>query len=111
MSNQKTSELKVKKQGPGRPAKDRPRKEELQRLYVDESRSIREIAEILRCSKDMVYRSLGEYDFELRPRTRRSQLRTYEMDYLRNEVKRKGFKQAAVELGVGVTTLREYLRD
>ena len=96
----------------GKPAiGKRPEKAELKKLYIKESKSIREIAETLGCSKDMVYRSLGEYCIEVRPKTRRSQLRVYEMDYLRNEIKSKGYKQVAVELGVGVTTLRDYIRD
>ena len=89
----------------------RPEKAELKKLYVKESKSIREIAEILGCSKDMIYRSLREYDIEIRSKTRRSQLRVYEIDYLRNEINSKGYKQVAVELGIGVTTLRDYMRD
>ncbi len=89
----------------------RPEKAELKKLYIKESKSIREIAKILGCSKDMVYRSLGEYGIEVRSKARRSQLRVYEMAYLRNEIKGKGYKQVAVELGVGVTTLRDYIRD
>lgn len=101
--------LKAKK---GKPAiGKRPEKAELKKLYVKESKSIREIAEILGCSKDMVYRSLGEYGIEIRSKIRRSQLRVYEMDYLREEIKIKGYKQVAVELGIGVTTLRDYIRD
>ncbi len=101
--------LKAKK---GKPAiGKRPEKVELKKLYVKESKSIREIAETLGCSKDMVYRSLGKYGLEVRSKTRRSQLRVYEIDYLRDEIKNKGYKQVAVELGVGVTTLRDYIRD
>ena len=40
----------------GKPAiGKRPEKAELKKLYVTESKSIREIAEILGCSKDMVH--------------------------------------------------------
>ncbi len=96
----------------GKPAiGKRPEKAELKKLYVKESKSIREIAEILGCSKDMIYRSLREYDIEIRSKTRRSQLRGYEIDYLRNEINSKGYRQVAVELGIGVTTLRDYMRD
>ena len=96
----------------GKPAiGKRPEKAKLKKLYVKESMSIREIAENLGCSKDMIFRSLREYDIEIRSKTRRSQLRDYEMDYLRNEINSKGYKQVAVELGIGVTTLRDYIRD
>lgn len=101
--------LKAKK---GKPAiGKRPEKAELKKLYVKESKSIREIAETIGCSKDMVYRSLGEFGIEVRSKTRRSQLRVYEINYLRNEIKIKGYKQVATELGVGITTLRDYIRD
>ena len=95
----------------GRPSTGKkPSKIELKKLYVEESMSIREVAEQLECSKDMVYRSLKEYGIELRFKTRRSQLRVYELDYLRNEIDSKGYKQVAADLGVGVTTLRDYMK-
>lgn len=50
----KTAGIEAEKRKPGRPAGDRPKKSELQRLYVKEERSIREVAEILGCSKDKV---------------------------------------------------------
>ena len=88
----------------------KPSVSDLERLYIKESRSIREVAEILRCSKDMVYRSLKEYGIELRSKTRRSQLRVYKLDHLRSEIDSKGYKQVAVDLGVGITTLRDYMK-
>jgi len=95
----------------GKPSKgEKPSESELKRLYIKESRSIRVVAKALRCSKDMVYRSLKEYGIELRSKTRRSQLRVYELDYLRSEIDSKGYKQVAADLGVGVTTLRDYMK-
>jgi len=95
----------------GRPSKsNKPSKTKLKRLYVKESKSIREVAEILECSKDMVYRALKKYGIERRPKTRRSQLRVHSLTYLKDEIDKKGYKQAAIELGVGVTTLRDYMR-
>ncbi len=45
--------LKAKR---GKLAKGRnPTKVELEKFYIEESKSIREIAELLGCSKDMVY--------------------------------------------------------
>lgn len=94
----------------GKPASGKkPEKKELQRLYVKESRSVREVAEILGCSKDMVYRALQEHGIERRDRIRRSQLRAFKLDFLRNQIKNKGFKHVAAELGVGITTLRDYI--
>lgn len=46
----------------GRPRKaERPSKEDLLRLYVEEGRSVREISGILGHSKDMVFRCVKEY--------------------------------------------------
>lgn len=96
----------------GRPALGKkPEKEELKRIYIKESLSLREVAEVLGCSKDMVYRTLKEYGINRRSKTRRSQLRIYELDFLKSEVSKKGYKQVAAELGVGVTTLRDYMRS
>jgi predicted DNA-binding protein YlxM (UPF0122 family) len=104
----KAAGLEVKRGKP--PIGKKPSKIELKKLYIKESRSIREVAEILGCSKDMVYRSLKEYGIELRFKTRRSHLRVYELDYLRSEIDSKGYKQVAVDLEVGVTTLRDYMK-
>ena len=87
-----------------------PTKDQLIKLYVKENRSIRDVAEVLGCSKDMVYRSLKEYEIELRPKIRRSQLRAYELNYLRREIDSKGYKKVAAELEVGITTLRDYIK-
>jgi len=96
----------------GKPAKgNKPGKDELKRLYIKESKSIREVADVLGCSKDMVYRALEKFNIEIRPKTRRSQLRIYKLDYLRSEIDNKGYKQVAAELGVGITTLRDYMRN
>jgi len=100
--------LKAKR---GKPAKGRkPTKASLEKLYIKESKSIREVAEALGCSKDMVYRALREYGIERRARTRRSLLRTYKLDYLKRQIKSKGYKQVAADLGVGITTLRDYMK-
>ena len=96
----------------GKPALGKkPTKSELNRLYIKEYRSIREIADILCCSKDMVFRTLKDYGINRRSKTRKSQLRIYELNLLKKEVSNKGYMQVAAELGVGVTTLREYMRS
>jgi transposase len=109
MKYKETAGLEAKK---GKlPIGKKPSKAELKRLYLKESKTIREVAEILGCSKDMVYRSLKEYGIEMRFKTRRSQLRVHELAYLRSEIDDKGYKQVAAELGVGVTTLRDYIKS
>lgn len=100
--------LEVKR---GRPAiAKKPERKELHRLYVKESKSIREVAETLRCSKDMVYRCLKKYGIAIRPGYNRSRLRKYNLSILQNGVKVKGIRVYAKELGVHENTLRHYLK-
>ena len=94
----------------GKPAKGKkPRKVELNKLYVRESLSMREVAEALKCSKDMAYRSLKEYGIELRPGYNRSKLRKYRLSDLEKGVKEKGVRGFSKELSVYENTLRYYL--
>lgn len=95
----------------GKPAKGtKPGKAELRKLYIKESRSVRGIADILGCSKDMVYRTLQEYSIQRRKHVeKRSQLKEYNLSFLKKEIRLKGFNQVARELGVHNTTLRRYI--
>jgi len=89
----------------------KPSKSKLKKLYIRESKSIRDIAEILGCSKDMVYRALKEYDIQRRKHVeKRSQLKDYSLPFLKKEIRVKGFDQVASELGVHNTTLRRYVK-
>lgn len=99
------------KVGKGRPPiGKKPDKKELKRLYIKESKSIREVAEVLRCSKDMIYRTLKEYGIKLRPGFNRSRLRKYKLSDLEKGVREKGVRGYAKELGVHENTLRYYLK-
>lgn len=93
------------------PVGNRPEKKELIKLYIKEEKSIREIAKHLRCSKDMVYRSLEEHKIERRPGHNRSKLRIYDLAYLKREIKKQGYKEFAFELGVDVSTLRKHIKN
>ena len=85
-------------------------KTELKKLYVKEGRSIRDVAKMIRCSKDMVYRALKEYGVPLRKNIeKRSKLQEYNLTFLKKEIRLKGFNQVASELGVHNTTLRRYI--
>lgn len=96
----------------GRPPKGKtPDKQELRKLYIEKSLSIREIAEFLGCTKDMVSRSLKEYGIETRTNKRRSGLRYIKLSILEKEVKRKGIRGYARELGVDESTLRYHLKS
>lgn len=88
----------------------KPKKTDLKRLYINEKRSIRNIAALIGCSKDMVYRALNEYKIQIRDHTeKRSQLHDYDLPTLKKEIKIKGFNQVATELGVYNMTLRRYI--
>ncbi len=85
-------------------------KSELKRLYIKESKSIREIAEILGCSKDRVYRALKEYGIERRSHTWAPKLSRYDLEFIRNTVSQKGYRKGAKELGVDKSTLFRYMK-
>ena len=95
----------------GKPATGtKPGKTELRKLYMKESRSVRDIAVILECSKDMVYRALKEYGIQRRKHVeKRSRLKEYNLSFLKKEIRHKGFNQVACELGVHNTTLRRHI--
>lgn len=92
------------------PIGKKPEKKELRKLYIKESKSIREVAVALGCSKDMVYRSLKEYRIELRPGFNRSRLRKHKLSALERGVREKGVRGYSKELGVHENTLRYYLK-
>jgi len=99
--------IEVKK---GKPAiGEKPKIKDLHKLYINESMSIREIAEALKCSKDMVYRSLKEYNFKRRPDNKRSKLRKIEKSVLKDKIKEKGITQAAREFRVDIRTFKKYI--
>lgn len=101
--------IEVKK---GKPSiGEKPTKYEFKKLYIKESRSIREAAELLGCSKDMIYRAMKEYGIERRSGDKRSRLRYYKPSYLRKEVKEKGYEQVAKELGISTRTLRKHKKE
>lgn len=88
----------------------KPEKKELIKSYIKESKSIREIAEQMECSKDIVFRSLKEYEIERRPGFNRSRLMIYDLAYLKKEIKKKGYRDFSKELGVDVSTLRKHIK-
>ena len=88
-----------------------PSKADLVRLYVKEGRSIREIGEVLKCSKDMVYRALNTHKIQRRSKGQRKlKLKNYGISFIKRQVKKKGQVTVAEELGVNQSTLSRYLR-
>ena len=89
----------------------KPNKSEIKRLYIRESRSIRDTAEIMGCSKDMVFRAIKECGIQSRKHSvKRSKLHDYSLSYLKREVKMKGQTQVAKEIGINQSTLSRYLK-
>jgi len=73
----------------GKPAMgNKPSKSELEKLYIKESKSIREIAEILGCTKDMIYRALKDYGIQTREHVKKSILWDYNLELLEIGIKR-----------------------
>jgi len=95
----------------GKPAiGKKPGKAELRRLYIKESLSIREVSEVLECSKDMVYRALQEYGIERRGKTGNSKLSSIDSAFLKKEIKEKGYRKAARDLEISTTALWSYVK-
>lgn len=88
----------------------RPSKAELKKLYIGESRSIRDTAEIIGCSKDMVFRALKEYGIGKDFITRKRKLSEATLGFLKKEFKTKSKKKVAVELGVSKSGLYKHLK-
>ena len=73
---------------------------------MKEAESIREVAESLGCTKDVVYRSIQKYGIEIRTNKRGLSLRNYKLSELDEGVKAKGIRGYARKLGVDESTLR-----
>ena len=100
--------LEVKR---GRPAKgNKPLKKEIIKLYVKGSKSIREIAKELRCTKDMVARALINYGIRRRSSAPRSSLIKYDLKTLEAGILTKGLRGFARDLGVNPSTLLHHMR-
>ncbi len=96
----------------GKPAiGNKPDKAELRKLYIKESKSIREVAKIMGCTKDMVHRSLKSYGINTREHVKKSQLWEYSIKSLKKEIKEKGFRGFARELGINESTLRYHIKN
>ena len=95
----------------GRPSTvKKPSKEDLRKLYEAEGRSVREIAELLRCSKDIVFRCLKEYQIKARTNARRSSLRNYDLSFLEAGIKGNGLRGFARELRIDKSTLLHHIK-
>jgi len=108
ISCQEAAGLEVRRGRPSACAK--PKKAELVGLYVQESRSIREIAGILGCKKDVVHYWLKKYGIRARNNVSRSQLRNIPLEEIVIKIRELGIRGYARELGVTEGTVRHHLK-
>ena len=101
--------LEVKR---GRPSTGiKPEKGKLIQLYIQESRSIREISAVMGCSKDVVHYWLKKFGIESRTKSKRSKLLKYSLFGLKDGVKERGIRGYARQLGLNPSTLSRFLRS
>jgi hypothetical protein len=100
--------LEVKRGRP--PAGPAPSKADLVKLYVKEGRAVRDVAAMLGCSKDAIYRTLRKYGIEVRTSARRSVLLQYRLTDLTAGVKEEGLRGYARKLRVNPSTLLHHLK-
>ncbi|MBN2241860.1 MAG: helix-turn-helix domain-containing protein [Acidobacteria bacterium] len=96
--------------GPAPRPAAKPARADLQKLYVREGKSIREVAALLGCTRDMVHRALREYGIEARPVARRSRLQEIPLEKLEAEIAAQGLRGAARAFGVDHSTLAQHVR-
>jgi transposase len=105
---QEAAGLEVKR---GRPLTGQaPSKDTLAKLYVQEGRSIREVAAALGCSKDTVQRAIKRYGIDARTNASRSKLRRFSLRDIELKIKTLGIRGLARDLGVDEGTIRHYLK-
>lgn len=97
-------------QGTVRRGGAKPAKEDLQRLYIQEGKSIREVAAVLGCTRDKVHRALKQYGIAVRSNARRSRLRDVNLALIMADIKTKGIVATAKALDVDPATLRHFIR-
>lgn len=104
-------EIAIKPKRGRPPWKKKPSKEDLEKLYVKEGKSIREVAETLDYPKEIVLRCLQRYGIKRRPPGRRKRLKENDYDSILEMIALKGLRKTAEDLGVSRQTLWRYIRD
>jgi len=88
-----------------RPKETRPSKKTLLKLYVEKKFSVRKIAEQLGYSKDLIFRALREYGIDRRKPGKPGKLDGYSLEKLEIKIKSLGYRKAAEDLEVNLSTL------
>lgn len=88
----------------------KPDRKTLKRLYVDRGLSLREIAAKLGLHPHTVHYHIKRFGIETRPQAKRSELRKIKLETIERNIKEKGLRGYAAELGIHENTLRYYLK-
>jgi predicted transcriptional regulator len=94
-----------------RPFKARPTRADLERLYIEARYSIRETADLLGVSKDIVSAALREYGIPRRRRgVKRSRLADIPIELLEKGIQIDGLRGHARRLDVDMKTLYHHVK-
>jgi transposase-like protein len=83
----------------------------LKKLYMEQLKSIREVARELSLHPDTVHYWLKKYGIPTRTMAKRSKLLKISTSELKEGVKEKGIRGYAKELGVNASTLSRFLKS
>jgi hypothetical protein len=95
----------------GRPFSGKaPNESDLYHLYAVKRLSIRKIAAVSNCSKDIIYRALYRYYIKTRPNIKSYKLKSVSASQIEQRIKLRGLRGAAIYFGVHHSTLARYLK-
>ncbi len=96
---------------PGRPKISKnPNKAELQRLYVKDGKSIRQIATHLGLHPDTIHYWLKKYSIKTRSKARKSRLLSIPLEEIEINLAKLGIRGYARKLGLSEGTIRHHLK-
>jgi transposase-like protein len=82
----------------------------LKKLYMEQLKSIREVAKELGLHPDTVHYWLKKNNIPTRTMAKRSKLLKYSLSEIKDAIKEKGIRGYAREVGVDESTLRHHLQ-
>lgn len=86
------------------------KKEILHKLYEEEKKSIRQIANELGCHPDTVHYWLKKHMIKTRSKTRKSQLQKIPLDEIKRKINEFGIRGYARKIGISEGTIRHHLK-
>jgi len=82
----------------------------LQKLYKEDKKSIRQIANELGYHPDTVHYWLKKHMIKTRSKTRKSQLQKIPIDEIKKKINEFGIRGYSKQLGIAEGTIRHYLK-